>query len=113
MNRQNHFYGLHFDDNGIVYQQIEPVAEIDADTVISNRKQFLRLDVQSDDSELVCKARPVGVLQKARTQPRMYLVGCTENEIRLSPVNEAVPPVVNSHLRDLRGRALSQFRGQS
>jgi hypothetical protein len=88
MNWQQLFDRFHFDDHGVVDDQVHAIADIDSDPVVMNRERFLGLEYHASRGEFLDKASLVGTFEKAGTQPAVDSVRGSQNAVGYFSVNK-------------------------
>lgn len=86
MNRQEPFDGLDLHNHEFFYEQIQTKSCVNPDAPVANRQTNLGLDRQIAAFQLEGEALLVHRLQQARTEGRVYDVGCVDNRPRHSIV---------------------------
>jgi len=106
VDRQNRFDGFHFDNDDFVDQQIDPVAELDCESLIPNGKVLLGFDQAAKVDQLERETRAISTLEQARTQTRVHFVGAAQDVVGRPSMNKQA--VSSVRVRALRGSAFEQ-----
>lgn len=119
MDRQYRFDGFNFHNDVGRDQKVNPVAQIDVQSVIGYGKNLLGFEGSAHPGQFMSKTGLVDAFEQSGTKASMYPVRCTQYGRCRASMYETVRSVVALArvLRvdgsALRGRAVEQFRGQS
>jgi hypothetical protein len=81
MNRQHMFNGFNLNNHGIFDKEIQPVAAVQLNTLVNDRKRCLAFKAQTGLRQLIAETFFVRRLQKAGTEDPVDLDTCTENAL--------------------------------
>ena len=119
MDRQYRFDGFNFHNDVGRDQKVNPVAQIDVQSVIGYGKNLLGFEGSAHPGQFMSKTGLVDAFEQSCTKASMYAVGSSQDGRRRASVDETVRSVM-ALARVLRvdgnvlcGGAFSQIRGQS
>ena len=106
MNGKDRLHRLDLDDDGVIDQHVNSIAQFNGDSFVHDGKDLLALHLRSHSAEFIAETLPIRLFEKPRPQSRVNSVRGTENAMSGFAVNQSRS--VSVRVRVLRVGALCE-----